>query len=301
MITNLVLAGAHIKGISYIGFLKALRELQLFDGIKNICGVSSGSIVGLFFFLEMSYISIEKLVFEVVNYDNIRSDKKTNIYDILELYGVETGNNIIKILEIILEKKTSNRNSTFKDLHKLFPDKKLIIVGTNLSNNQTEYFSIDNNPDMEIIKAIRISISVPFLFTRIEYNSDVYVDGGVSCNFPMDYFKDDIEHTLGVYISSLQYISEIDTITTYLSRIIRLLMDNNDNYIKERYTKNIIEIIVDFDYTAVDLDVKKRKYLLECGYTQTLINIKQTIFNSEIEIKNILNNIITKIEKNNIT
>ena len=71
--------------------------------------------------------------------------------------------------------------------------------------------------------------------------------------------------------------------------------------LKERYTKNIIEIIVDYDYTTIDLDVKKRKYLLDCGYTQTLINIKQTIFNSEIEITSILNNIITKLENNNIT
>ena len=301
MIKNLVLAGSHIIGISYIGFFKALQELQLFDGIKNICGVSSGSIVGLCFFLEMSYQSIENLVFEVMNYENIRSNKNIDIITVLELYGIETGDNIIKIIEIILEKKTNNRHSTFKDLNKLYPNKKLIIVGTNLSNNKTEYFSIDTTPDMEIVKAIRISISVPLIFTRIEHKSDIYVDGGVSCNFPMDYFKDDIEHTLGVYSSSLNYISEIDTIATYLGRVIRILMDNNDNYIKERYTKNIIEIIVDYDYTTIDLDVKKRKYLLDCGYTQTLINIKQTIFNSEIEITSILNNIITKLENNNIT
>ena len=301
MITNLILAGAQIKGISYVGFLKALQELQLFNGIKNICGVSSGSIVGLCFFLEMSYLSIEKLVFEVVNYENIKNNKNINITDLFELYGIESGNNIIKIIEIILEKKTDNRKCTFRDLQKLYPNKKLIIVGTNLSNNQTEFFSIDNYADMEIAKAIRISISVPLIFTRIKHKEDIYVDGGVSCNFPMDYFKNDMEHTLGVCVSSLNYISEITSIDTYLSRVIRILIDSNDKYIKERYNKNIIEIVVDYDYADINLGVQKRKYLLDCGYDQTLMNIKNKIFYKYFQIKKIINNIITKIEKKNIT
>mgnify|MGYP006155459247 CR=1 FL=1 len=301
MITNLVLAGAGIKGISHIGVFKALQELQLINNIKNICGVSSGSIAGLCLFLEMSYASIENIIFEIMNYENIVSGKSVDIINILESYGIESGDNIIKIIGIILEKKTANRDCTFTDLKKLHPDKKFIVVGTNLSNNKTEYFSIDNTPNMEVLKAIRISISIPFVFTSVTYNTDIYVDGGVSCNFPMDYFKDDIENTLGVCISSLNYISDIDTITTYFARVIRILMDNSDKYIIERYNKNIIEITVDFDYAVPFFGINKRKYLLDCGYTQTLINIQQTIFNSEIEVRKTLNNIITKVEKNNIT
>uniref|UniRef100_A0A6C0B5H6 PNPLA domain-containing protein n=1 Tax=viral metagenome TaxID=1070528 RepID=A0A6C0B5H6_9ZZZZ len=297
MIKNLVLAGAGVKGISYIGVLKALRELQLFENIKNICAVSSGSIAGLCFFLEMSYSSIEKIIFEIMNYETIRSDTTVNIVNILKSYGIESGDNIIKIIGVILEKKTNNRNCTFKDLKKLYPDKKICIVGTNISNNKMEYFSIDTTPDMKIIKAIRISISVPFLFTSVTHNTDIYVDGGISCNFPMDYFKDDLKNTLGVCISSPNYISDVDNITTYFGRIIRILMDTNDTYIKTRYYKNIIEIIVDYDYTSINFDKKKREYLLDCGYRQTLINIKQTIFNPEIIIKKTLNNIIDEVEK----
>ena len=301
MLKNLVIAGGAIKGISYIGVFKALKELQLLNNIENICGVSAGSIAGLCLFLEMTYTSIEKIVFEIMDYDNIVSNKNIDIINILDSYGIESGENIIKILGIILEKKTKNKNCTFLDLKDLYPSKKFIVVGTNLSDNKTEYFSIDNTPDMKVIHAIRISLSLPLIFTSVTHNSDIYVDGGISCNFPMDYFKNDIENTLGVCVSSLNYISDINSITTYFGRIIRILMDNADKYIKERYKDNIIEIVVDSDYTEPIFDIKKRKYLLECGYTQTLININQTIFNSEIVIKQILNNIITDVEKNNIT
>ena len=44
MFTNIVLAGSQLKGIAYIGVIKAIEELNLVKDIKNICGVSSGSI-----------------------------------------------------------------------------------------------------------------------------------------------------------------------------------------------------------------------------------------------------------------
>ena len=43
MIKNLVLAGAQLKGVCYIGILKALEELNLLKDIKNVLGISSGS------------------------------------------------------------------------------------------------------------------------------------------------------------------------------------------------------------------------------------------------------------------
>jgi len=105
MLKNLVIAGGAIKGISYIGVFKALKELQLLNNIENICGVSAGSIAGLCLFLEMTYTSIEKIVFEIMDYDNIVSNKNIDIINILDSYGIESGENIIKILGIILEKK----------------------------------------------------------------------------------------------------------------------------------------------------------------------------------------------------
>ena len=50
MFTNIVLAGSQLKGIAYIGVIKALEELKLIKNLKNICGVSSGSIFGLALF-----------------------------------------------------------------------------------------------------------------------------------------------------------------------------------------------------------------------------------------------------------
>jgi NTE family protein len=39
---------------------------------------------------------------------------------------------------------------------------------------------------MSVRLAIRISISVPIVFTPVLYNNNYYVDGGVINNFPMN-------------------------------------------------------------------------------------------------------------------
>jgi len=300
MFTNIVLAGSQLKGIAYIGVIKALEELKLIKNLKNICGVSSGSIFGLALFLELNYKSLENLIMKVLNYKNIKTTNKINIANILEYYGVENGANIQKIIEIILEKKTGNRKCTFKQLSELFPGKKFIVGGTNLTENKAEYFSIDTTPDMEVIKAIRISISVPLVFTKVTYNDCIYVDGGVTCNFPIDYFKDDMENTLGICVSSVKYMSDISSFETYMARIFRALLDSADAYIINRYRDNIIEILVDYNYMTVDIEDNKKNYLIDSGHEQFLRNIKKTIFKDSVIMRKVLNDIILNIEKNNI-
>jgi NTE family protein len=47
-----------------------------------------------------------------------------------------------------------------------------------------------NNPDMSVIKAIRISISMPFVFIAPKIGSKLYVDGGVVENYPLNAYGD---------------------------------------------------------------------------------------------------------------
>ena len=47
MITNLVLSGGGIKGLSYIGVVKYLEEKKLLKNINKIAASSIGAIFGL--------------------------------------------------------------------------------------------------------------------------------------------------------------------------------------------------------------------------------------------------------------
>src|SRR5690606_11605033 len=66
----------------------------------------------------------------------------------------------------------------------------LYVVGTNLSTGYAEFFSHERHPDMPLIEAVRISMSIPLFFAarRFGPRKDVYVDGGVILNYPVKLF-----------------------------------------------------------------------------------------------------------------
>ena len=95
---------------------------------------------------------------------------------------------------------------TFGELHALHLNdsryKDLFVTATNLTSQKAETFSWITHPTMKIGTAVRISISVPLYFTAVFLDSagnpvrkpklsehyQVYVDGGILANYPVQVF-----------------------------------------------------------------------------------------------------------------
>jgi len=88
----------------------------------------------------------------------------------------------------LIREKTGSEHSTFNDLsNRNFRD--LFLVGTNLSTQFAEVFSIEHTPRMRVVDAVRISMSIPLFFAAVRnVREDVYVDGGVFDNYPIKLF-----------------------------------------------------------------------------------------------------------------
>ena len=142
MIKNLVLAGAQLKGVCYIGVIRALEELNMIDNIQNVLGISSGSLIGLAICLGFSSQSLENMVLKL-DIENLKEFQTDSIFKLFYTYGMDSGNKIEKLIRVILKKKTGSEEITFRQLKELFPNKNLIVGGSNLSNAEMEYF-IDN-------------------------------------------------------------------------------------------------------------------------------------------------------------
>ena len=299
-IKNLVLAGAQSKAFAYIGVYKALIELDLVRGIRNVCGVSSGSMIALLICIELDYITCENIIYKVINYENLKTFQSGEIFNILETYGLETGENIKKILYFLLEKQTGKRHCTFRELIEIFPSKNLIILGANITTGESEYFSADTTPDMEICDAIRISISVPFVFTSVKYNNLIYGDGGLINNFPVDYFNDELEHTIGCCVSFLGDYTDITSFSTYISRVFSMMCNYGQEIIYERYRDNIIDIVIPYVSIIDSMDIDKHKTtFINSGYNQFIKKIKKLPIYKTIShkfiIKDVLDELIEKI------
>lgn len=82
---------------------------------------------------------------------------------------------------------------TFRHLNELaifYPDvfKKLFITGTNYTKKRLEVFCNKSDPEMEIALAVRISMSIPWVFKMVKYKDDSFMDGGCLNNFAIDHF-----------------------------------------------------------------------------------------------------------------
>lgn len=278
MIENLVFSGAGVKIYSLIGFVKYLNEKDLLKNIKSVIGTSSGSLIATLIVLNLKYSEIEEifLKLDMTNFKNITSE---NIMKFFDNYGVDDGSELRRIIQIIFSLKINNSNPTFKELYEI-TNKKLVICATCVNTMEIEYFSYDTNPDFYVADALMMSTCVPLLFKPIVINDKYYIDGGMTKHYPIDYFKDEADKTLGILVTSnLNQEIKIGGLKDYITNI---LFCNYINLVKNCYNnfkKNTILIENEHNFLDFNIEYNTKLSLLEQGYNETKKRIESDDFN----------------------
>ena len=265
-INNLVLSGGGIKGISYCGAFKRLSESAIDLDVKELCCVSVGSIFGLAYTIGYSH---EEMI------DEIMSKKFTDFVD-LQLnylftgYGMDSGNNIITWLETLLIKKGFGKNITFNSLFEETGVNFRVCV-TNLNKYKLEVFDNTSTPELEVLKGIRMSISLPVIYTMQTYNNDVYVDGGLVSNYPIHLYQDKLETTLGcILLSDHANAHHINfSFETYIYNVFQcfVLQRTENTFLSPEYEARTIAIKTKIDnIIRFKIKRKEKKELIQSGY-----------------------------------
>jgi len=184
----LALGPAGMGIFSILGSLLYLKE-KLHD-VEEIAGASAGSCIGLFLALDFDFQEIIDFFFEV----NILNHYKFNVKNFLNRYGFV---DMSTTKDLFIEK--IGFDPKFKDLKK-----KLHVAVYNLNYDRTEYFSVDTHPDMSVIDATFMSMSIPIIFTSTKINNIVYIDGGIFEKIPLTPFLNkDPKEIFGIEIDFL--------------------------------------------------------------------------------------------------
>lgn len=173
--------GGAIRGVSYIGAIKALEELGISP--TTFAGSSVGSIIAAM--LAVGYTAEEmKDIFLKCNFDLFKDIS----IGLGPIFALSKGEVFLEWVRELIEKKFYgdkykkglNRAVTFKDIKN-----NLVVITTNLSNFECKEFSRFETPDYEIASAVRISCCMPGLMKPIEYNKTLLVDGDLQKSWPM--------------------------------------------------------------------------------------------------------------------
>lgn len=270
--TKLVLSGGGIKGIAHIGVLYALNQIGCLNEITDFSGTSVGSLI-------MSLYVLGYTPAELYDFIKLFSLGKLKNIDMMNmhLFGLDTGSRIEYVIRRLIKEKKLNENITLKELYDM-KKKKMIFTTFCLNTMEVFYVSHETHPNLSLYLAIRMSISIPFIYCPVEYNGYLYVDGGIFDNFPMNVFKDDIENTIGILlIDSKDVLEKITDLETYVVRVLQSMMIGMSVNAKNGYEKNTIEVNVEL-VNAVDYDIddmKKDKLFIN-GY-KTIMNNKEKL------------------------
>lgn len=188
---NLVFEGGGVKGIAYIGAMQVLSQRDLLEEIVRIGGTSAGAINALIFALGYD-LQEQRGILDSTDFRDFMDDSFGFVRDFRRLwkeFGWHKGDFFKDWIGKLVKNRLGSAQATFGDLKNAgLPD--LYVIGTNLSTGFSEVFSAERFPDMSLVKAIRISMSIPLFFRakRLGNRKDVYVDGGVMLNYPVRLF-----------------------------------------------------------------------------------------------------------------
>lgn len=198
---NLVVSGGGIKAIAAVGTLRVLEIVGALARIRRFAGSSAGSIVCLC--LVLGY-TVDQIL-EIMMHTDFGRFASNNIVvgtgKMITELGMNSGDDLLEFVHTLLRNRVFPEDITFHDLYTQ-TTKYLIVTACNVNTGETEYFSHLDKPQMQVADAIRMSCSIPFVFTPVQHglDHDLYVDGGLFANYPLDVFdvmspRDD---TLGI-------------------------------------------------------------------------------------------------------
>lgn len=279
MYTSIVIAGGATKVLAIIGIAKYLQEHGQLTAIKNYVGTSAGAIMCLLLSMNYSYEKLLATVSQTLKDQSITNLNPEGIFELLDTYGISDGDALRILLEKLIFDRFKVKEMTFIQFAKA-SGKNLVICVSNLTKERHEFFSVDTSPDMQVAEAIRISCAIPLLFQPVKVKDDIYLDGGIYNNFPIDYFPDhQLRDILGINIMAKNY-QNTDDFFKYLGFIFSSILEKFNKKTINNKDRNVITLEFDdeeswlsFSEIKIYISEEKLKKYVDLGYQAAKIHI----------------------------
>lgn len=233
---GITLSGGAIRGVAHIGVLQALED----EGVEvdYVAGASAGSLVGCLFAAGYSAHKILE-VFE-----------DTSIFSLFTVGTPKLGFTDLSYIDKRVKELIPQND--FKALKRPF-----FASVTNLSTGKFEVIG-----EGELAKVVVASSSIPILFKAQKIGEDLYVDGGVLNNLPVEPIRPLVDVLIGVNVSPVRHSKKLDSLMEIGFRTLDLVTWNN---VEPRLAQ--CDIVIEpgaQEYAFFEL--KKAKEIYEIGY-----------------------------------
>jgi len=242
---GIVLSGGGIRGIAHLGVLKAIVNTGI--KISHVSGTSAGSIAGSFFAAGIDpeeglniFIKTKLLRFIRPALGSLGLINIENVRDILKDYFPTDKIEALKI--------------------------PLTICATNFSQGTVSYFS-----EGPLIRSILASSCIPGIFKPIMIEDQMYVDGGILNNFPIEPLLNNCDYIIGSSCNHLKPVDKISKIADLIQRSV-VMSINHDMERKASLCNVMVEPKGMGEISTFDM--KKAETIYWLAYEEALKSIK---------------------------
>lgn len=276
---GLVLSGGGAKGYAHIGVLRVLEHAGI--KIDYIAGTSMGAIVGGLYASGYNAYQLEEIIQEI-DFNSILFKKKQRKFSDLhdktykEKYAIE-----LELDEQFKPKIPQGISSAhapleilskhLKHVHEVTDYSQLSIpfvcIGTDVETGEAHIFDTGFLPE-----SITASAAYPSLIEPITINGTMYIDGGISNNFPVDVLREKVDIIIGVDVSGELYTKE--EITSVATVIDQITSYNMVKKTKSQYSS--VDILIRPNIEGVGItDFSLIKTILDAGETAAILKLKE--------------------------
>jgi predicted acylesterase/phospholipase RssA len=203
---TLVLSGGGPDGLAFIGCVRSLEARGAMARLRTVVGCSAGAIVALFVAVGLSSVDMEAWAVRGFADRSLLDVDIEGMLSLIERLGIDDGERVMTSIRGVVAARlavvaprlcaSSARaragDPTFMELAKA-TGRNLVVAVSNLEASARELLSVDTAPDLGVATAVRMSISIPILFTPVRHRirpdgpTCTYVDGGLFDYCPIDH------------------------------------------------------------------------------------------------------------------
>lgn len=267
-IKHLVFSGGGPILLKMLGAIQHLEKQQFLDmnNIESIYGTSAGAMLGILICLKFDWETINDYIIKRPWHD-VFIIKVEKIFEAYAKKGIFDSKIIEKCFKPLFDAKDISLNITLKEFFELSKIE-LHMISFDINEYATIDVSYLNYPDLPLLLALQMTCGIPVLIKPVCIDDGCYIDGGVSCNYPLNYC-----------INSGKNIDEI------LGFKNKYAVEKN--FITE--TSNIVDFLLHFLFKAIlNLNTDKSqpsiKFEVTCCATYLNISVLHNTF-SNIEIR----------------
>ena len=281
-IKHLVISGGGPIMIQILGAIQHLETNQLFDmkNIESIYGTSAGALVGILICLKFDWETINDYIIKRP-WQDVFPIKVQNIFDAYTKKGIFDIKIIEKCFKPLFDAKDISLNITLEDFYKL-SNIELHLFSFEINEYKVQDVSYLTHPQLSLMTAVQMTCGIPILMTPVCIDDKCFIDGGMACNYPLNYCIESGKNPDEILGFKNKYNdkrtntinSESTLLDFLLNFLFKAVFSVSNSYIQPQL-KN--EIICDAKYLSIDIlrnalsNMEVRKELFNTGTQQAKI------------------------------